>query len=717
VSSASKKSRQDTEAPGKTLRDTSTGSSDGPVLVYEGPDGTQRFPVGAAPLLIGRGAGADVRLGDLSLSSRHSRLEKSGAGWKLVDLGSRNGTFVNDVLVKQRKLADGDRVRLGRAQFRFTLSGEAEDLVTRFRHTLDEAHRRRGERGLREMADEFAQVARRHGAPGILVGSEEYRALQNLQEVMSALVEVRKPRAVFEMIVDTLIEFTGAERGFFILSDQGKKGTKGRRTRKVMAARNFDKEEIRDALAKVSKTIEREVVEKRRPVIVNDAPLDERYDGSDSIVDMRLRSVLAAPVRGSAHTPGGTIYLDNRFERGVFQDRQLPFIGMFSDFAAIALQNAALHASNEVRLEELTMAKCEVEELNRILADRVAQTSVELMEVKEHVLRDLDQAPLKYSYKKMIGKSRRMRDVFHLLDKVTDSDVPVLVHGESGTGKELVARAIHFNGPRKSEAFISENCAAIPETLLESELFGYKKGSFTGASADKKGLFEAANGGTLFLDEIGDMPMQMQKKLLRVLQEGEVRRVGGNRPIPIDVRILAASNQDLRMLCEKGRFREDLYYRLNVITVTLPPLRERREDVPLLVDHFLKEAARGGEPKSISDDAMKTLERHGWPGNVRELRNEIQRAAALSDRVIVPLILSDSVRGSRSETVAAVADLGEKTLKEMVREVAEELESRVIQEALKRCRGRKAQAARLLGVSRPTLDSKIESYGLVVKRT
>ncbi len=711
----SRKTTQHTKGGG--TQDAGTGSSDGPVLVYEGPDGAQRYPVGEASILIGRGTGADLRLGDLSLSARHSRLETSGHGWKIVDLGSRNGTFVNDVLVKQRKLADGDRIRLGRAQFRFMLSGESEDLVTQFRHLLDEAHHRRGERGLREMADEFAQAVRRHGAPGILVGTEEYRALQNLQEVMSAMVETRKPRAVFEMIVDTLIEFTGAERGFFILSDQGKKDASGRRTRKVMAARNFDKEEIRDAMAKVSKTIEREVVREGRPIIVNDAPLDERYGGSDSIADMRLRSVLAAPVRGTVHAAGGTIYLDNRFERGVFRENQLPFIAMFSDFAAIALQNAALHASNETRLEELTMAKCEVEELNRILADRVAQTSVELMEVKEHVLRDLDEAPLKYSYKKMIGKSRRMREVFHLLDKVTDSDVPVLIHGESGTGKELVARAIHFNGPRKGEPFISENCAAIPETLLESELFGYKKGSFTGASADKKGLFEAANGGTLFLDEIGDMPMPMQKKLLRVLQESEVRRVGGNRPIPIDVRILAASNQDLRKLCEEGRFREDLFYRLNVITVTLPPLRERREDVPLLVEHFLTEAARGGDVRSVSEDAMKALERHGWPGNVRELRNEIQRAAALSDRVIVPLVLSDSVRGGQGERIPAVADLGDKTLKEMVREVAEELESRVIQEALHRCRGRKAQAARLLGVSRPTLDSKIESYGLVVKRT
>jgi transcriptional regulator with GAF, ATPase, and Fis domain len=697
---------------------TRTASAEGPVLVYEGPEGSQQFPVGEEAILVGRGSGSDVRLGDLSLSSRHCRIERAGDGWKIVDLGSRNGTFVNDVLVKQRQLEDGDRVRLGRAQFRFLLTPDEDDPMQEVRTLVQRVHARRGEAGLKLLAEQFVAAAAASGAPGLLVGSDELRAAQDLRRVMTAMVEARQPRRVFEMIVDTLIEFTGAERGFFILSEgegagDGKAAKQG--TRKIMAARNFDKEEIRDALAKVSRTIEREVHRLGRPIIVNDAPLDDRYSGSDSVVDLRLRSVLCAPVRGRKDMVG-TIYLDNRFERGVFQERQLPFIQLFADQTAIAMQNAKLHASNEQRLEELTTAKAEVEELNRILAARIAQTSAELMEVKEHVMRDLDQAPLKYSYEKIVAHSRRMREVFHLLDRVTDSDVPVLIHGESGTGKELVARAIHFNGPRKSSPFISENCAAIPETLLESELFGYQKGSFTGATADKKGLFEAANGGTLFLDEIGDMPMDMQKKLLRVLQEHEVRRVGGNRPIPIDVRILAASNQDLRKLCEQGRFREDLFYRLNVITVTLPPLRDRREDIPLLVGRFLEEFTRDGGPKTVSEDAMRALQGYHWPGNVRELRNEIQRAAALSDRVIVPLVLSDSVRGQREEA-PAVADLGRRTLKEMVKGVTEELERKVIQEALVRSRGRKAQAARLLGVSRPTLDSKIDHYNLVVKRT
>ncbi|MDA1195786.1 MAG: sigma 54-interacting transcriptional regulator [Planctomycetota bacterium] len=696
-----------------TTKDTQsiTDHREGPVLLYEGPDGIQRFPLGDAPLRVGRGTGSDVRLGDLSLSGNHCVIEPSGRGWKVVDLGSRNGTFVNEVLVKQRKLEDGDRVRLGRAVFRFVTSGEAEDQMTQVRALVERSWARTRERGLEQLAEQFSEATAKLGRPGMLVTSRELKAAEHLQRVMSAMVAARKPRQVFEMIVDALIQFTGAERGFFILMEAGEAG---KRTRKVMAARNFDREEISNAVAKVSTTIEREARKHGRPVIVNDAPLDERYGGSDSIVSMRLRSVMCAPVRGTDGM-AGTIYLDNRFERGVFKDDQLKLVALFADQAAIALQNAMLHASNETRLEELTAAKSEVEELNRILSDRVARTSAELMEVKDHVLRDLDQAPLKYSYSSIIGQSRRMRDVFRLLDRVTDSEVPVLIHGESGTGKELVARAIHFNGARKNAAFISENCAAIPETLLESELFGYMKGAFTGATADRKGLFEAANGGTLFLDEIGDMPMDMQKKLLRVLQEKEVRRVGGTRTVSIDVRILAASNQDLRKLCEEGRFREDLYYRLNVIRVDLPPLRDRREDVPLLVRAFLDEFGGDEGPKSISEDTMAALQRHHWPGNVRELRNEVQRAAALSDRVIVPLVLSEAVRGTR-EDPPALHELGKKPLKEMVKEVTEALERQVIQEALDRSEGRKARAARLLGVSRPTLDSKIDNYGLVVKR-
>jgi transcriptional regulator with GAF, ATPase, and Fis domain len=682
-------------------------------LVLDQAQGPTRFPLRGQPVVVGRDAGSDVRLADRSLSGRHCRLEPVVGGWKIVDLESRNGTFVNEALVKQRRLAHGDRLRLGRVNLSFEVAGQEQDLINQVTLLVRRIHRRFGTEGLLEAAQAFATSANEQGVSGLLANAEEVRAAAQLQSVVTAMAEERRPEAVLGQIVDTLIEFTGAERGFFL---QHERDPEGRVRRRIVAARNFDREEVTDALEKVSRTIERRAHETGDPVLVVDAPTDERFSGSESIVDMRLRSILCVPVRGPAHTTG-SIYLDNRFERGVFSERHIPLLKAFADQAAVAIWNASLHAENEARLEALTTAKAEVEELNRILADRVAQTSAELMEVKEHVLREREEAPLKYSYRNILGTSRAMRDVFLLLDKVTDSDVPVLVQGESGTGKELVARALHFNGARKAGPFVSENCAAIPETLLESELFGYQKGAFTGATSDRKGLFEAANGGTIFLDEIGDMPLDMQKKLLRVLQEREVRRVGGNRAIPIDVRVVAASNQDLRKACAEGRFREDLYFRLAVITVDLPPLRDRREDIPLLVEHFLGTFAQeaGVAPLSISDDAMRALVAYHWPGNVRELRNEVQRAAALSDRVIVPLILSPNLAGARSKN-PAIQDLGRKALREMVREVTEELERAVIEEALRRSQGRKARAARLLGVSRPTLDAKIEAYHIDLRR-
>jgi transcriptional regulator with GAF, ATPase, and Fis domain len=247
----------------------------------------------------------------------------------------------------------------------------------------------------------------------------------------------------------------------------------------------------------------------------------------------------------------------------------------------------------------------------------------------------------------IVGISAPMRKVYDLIEKVLPSSYPVLIQGESGTGKELVARAFHKYGPRKDKPFVSENCAAIPETLLESELFGHKKGAFTGAVADRKGHFEVANTGTIFLDEIGDMSPAMQTKLLRVLQDGEVRAVGGDKVAHVDVRVIAASNKDLRELVSKRLFREDLYFRLNVITIYLPPLRERKDDIPLLVRHFLAKVAtdnrRGIE---VTAAGLKAMQKYRWPGNVRELENEVRRGVALCDDAIDAGDLSPEVRGA-----------------------------------------------------------------------
>jgi transcriptional regulator with PAS, ATPase and Fis domain len=262
---------------------------------------------------------------------------------------------------------------------------------------------------------------------------------------------------------------------------------------------------------------------------------------------------------------------------------------------------------------------------------------------------DLDSGPVhRERYTEIIGESPGILRVFRLMDRIADSMVPVLIQGESGTGKELVAAALHRNSFRRDKPFVAENCAAIPETLLESELFGYKKGAFTGADRSKVGLFKVADGGTLFLDEIGDMSLSMQKKLLRVLQDGEVRPVGSNEVFHVDVRIISASNKNLKEMVRSRLYREDLYYRLNTITVTVPPLRDRAEDIPILVEFFVKRIAgeMGCEPVPVSGEAMEALKRYKWPGNIRELENEVRRCMALlgDEKSIGVNSLSDGIQ-------------------------------------------------------------------------
>ncbi len=258
---------------------------------------------------------------------------------------------------------------------------------------------------------------------------------------------------------------------------------------------------------------------------------------------------------------------------------------------------------------------------------------------------------LKHAYPQIRGESPALLEVLATLDKICDSEIPVLIRGESGTGKELVARAIHENGPRRGKPYVSENCAALTETLLESELFGHVKGAFTGAVANKPGLFDQADGGTLFLDEVGDMSLGLQKKVLRALQDGEIRPVGGKARKHGDVRIVSATNRPLEQMITDGRFREDLYYRLNVVKLRLPPLRERAGDIPFLIEHFVAKACKqyGLPPKRIAPEAMAMLAAHTWPGNIRELENEVSRMVLMGDDPIAPAALSDAIRmASRS---------------------------------------------------------------------
>jgi two-component system, NtrC family, response regulator HupR/HoxA len=323
----------------------------------------------------------------------------------------------------------------------------------------------------------------------------------------------------------------------------------------------------------------------------------------------------------------------------------------------------------------------------------------------------------RFDFRNIIGESRVMQELFSLLAKVADSEVPVLITGESGTGKELVASAIHANGVRREKPFVVQNCSALNDNLLESELFGHVRGAFTGALRDKEGLFEVADTGTFFLDELGEMSPAMQVKLLRVLQDGTFMPVGATKPKRVNVRVVGATHRNLEEMVSKGTFREDLYYRLAVVNVRLPPLRERHGDVPRLVEYFLRSFAdRSGKPmRTLDADAMQRLESYQWPGNIRQLENEIQRALVMSGNSAEKIStehLSPQVASSNPFNApgshSSVGPSGEVKLKDAL----EHLERQMIVDTLKRCGGNKSEAARQLGVSRSNLIAKAQSYGL-----
>jgi DNA-binding NtrC family response regulator len=356
-----------------------------------------------------------------------------------------------------------------------------------------------------------------------------------------------------------------------------------------------------------------------------------------------------------------------------------------------------------------------VESMKRGASDYLTKPvkSEELVRVVERVVREAGlrrevnrlrkEVHKEYSFHHILGKSKAIQAVFDLIRRVADSPTNLLITGESGTGKELVAKAIHYNSDRKDAPFIPVNCAAIPEQLLESELFGHMRGSFTDAKMDKRGLFEEAQKGTLFLDEISELPLILQAKILRAIQEKEIRRVGANKPVPVDVRIIAATNLNLSEEVKVKRFRDDLYYRLNVIEIKLPPLRERREDIPLLVDAFLKKCgeARHKEVKGVSETALAMLMDYAWPGNVRELENVIERAVTLTrgDK-ISPDDLPAAVQGARGDR-CVLDEAAEKTLP------LHEIEKEYIKKILEKTGGNKYQAAHALGIDRKTLYRKL----------
>ncbi len=468
---------------------------------------------------------------------------------------------------------------------------------------------------------------------GIVTGEEsrDYRNVMTLLDMIVAVNLITDRRKLLQRITDMMIELADSERGIVLLSEGE---TEGVRAVIAQDARMNEIEPTAFAQLAVDRSFESgEVI----CFVGGDGGDGVRLDaavsgggvlsGEDGLSDEQLEEALRAlGVKSMICLPlpvqdriVGVLYLDSKQVSPTFSESDLIFV------RALARQiGTAIEAS---RLYESTMQRgVEVEEFAKRLTQKVEAQASELTNLEK----SLSELKLKYDYGNIVGKSRPMREIFQLLDKITESNVPVLIQGETGTGKELIARALHYNGPRKTKAFVTVNCSAITETLLESELFGHVKGAFTGADQDKKGLFEQADGGTIFLDEIQDMSRGMQRELLRVIQESEIRRVGGKEIIKVDTRVISAVNRDLKELLAKGEFRQDLYFRLNVVAIELPPLRRRKEDIPLLVQHYLRDLGkREGRHVKIEKAALRKLLRHDWPGNVRELENCLEKTVLM----------------------------------------------------------------------------------------
>jgi transcriptional regulator with GAF, ATPase, and Fis domain/tetratricopeptide (TPR) repeat protein len=511
-----------------------------------------------------------------------------------------------------------------------------------------------------------------------------------LEAIVRALSVRDRLRPLLEQVLDTLILWTGVERGLLLL-----RAPNGRLIPR--AARNLARRDLTGEQLALSHTIAARALALGDVVVATDA-LSTLGDAHASIHHLKLRSVLALPLvaRGEGL---GVVYLDDRGRKGAFGPRELAWVRVVASQAALAIADArdAVLLRRAVRRAERARGRLESALQKREEELDVTRTQLELAR---------DGAETRFRYDEIAGRSEPMRELLHLVDKVTASDVPVLVIGESGTGKELVARAMHANGRRGRRAFVSENCASVPETLLESTLFGHLKGAFTGASAARAGLFDVADGGTLFLDEIGEMSMAMQAKLLRVLQDGKVRPVGGERERAVDVRVVAATHRDLAAMVASGTFREDLFYRLNVISLRVPPLRERADDIPPLVDHFVRKHAPGRAVK-ITRAAMAKIVAFSWPGNVRQLENEVRRALVLGEGAIDVAELSAEVaRGGGGSARGAGLDL---------RARVDLLETELVIEALAKTRGNQTRAAQLLGVSRFGLQKMMKRLKIAAR--
>jgi serine/threonine-protein kinase PknK len=552
-----------------------------------------------------------------------------------------------------------------------------------------------------------APVERKSGRPRILfenldsIGIEELpdvahelRTLRRILDLNKRLARAKDEDELLDAFLDGALTLGGAERAFLV-------GPGDDAGVVIVRARDAGGEVAKDGAVRVVAGVARRVLLGGAAEAIEDLSRESRGAG--------VRSVLCVPFQSERRL---ALWLDSRREEGAFSSADADLLSAYAEQAALALERIRLLAQNQRQRDELLVAASEGRRLNERLAELLERRTTELKDARA----DLALVDEDFNrYAEIIGRGPGTLSVLRQVGRVADTNVPVLFEGESGTGKELFARALHARSGRASARFVAENCAALPDTLLENELFGHERGAFTGADAAAPGLFERADGGTLFLDEVGDMSVNLQKRLLRVLQEGEVRRVGGSSVRKVDVRVVTATNRDLLSLVKDGRFREDLYYRLAVVKVRVPPLRERREDIPALCDHFLMRFGKDGRPRRMSEPALDALVRYGWPGNIRQLENEIRRAAALSRGTIELESLSAEILDPVTPlALGAKGDAAEADGRNL-KSIVEELETRIVRRILDREGGNISRAARALGLSRLGLRKKLRRYRLEVR--
>ena len=625
-----------------------------------GPRQGEIFVLTEEEVFIGREPTNQIAVLDATASRRHCSIYKQGQQFHLRDRESRNSTIVNGVQVSDHVLQPGDEIRVGQSLFVFREAGSDSYAPKTVQHYDSDTPN--STIVLRQEDTLYLRPPRTgQDLPATERTVRDLKVLLNFSRTVNA---VRDLAALEKQVLEAMIEVAPADHAAIFLIDQG--------SEEPTFAMGWKRGEGPAQKMVVSRTILNQVISDRVAVLSGDIREDQQLKSSDSLMIGSVRSVLAVPLEVQGRRLLGAIYLDAMAASARFDTNLLQLVTALGSVAALAIEN----------LRQLEWLHTE----NRRLQEEIG---------------------IQHS---MIGDSDAIKAVHTFIGRVAGSDSTVLIWGESGTGKELVARAIHENSPRATKPFVAINCAAITETLLESELFGHEKGSFTGAVAQKRGKLEVAEGGTILLDEIGELALPLQAKLLRVLQEREFERVGGTKPIKLDVRVIAATNRDLKKESENKTFRQDLYYRLNVVSVRMPALRERKKDIPQLANFFAARCAEKVKRRivGISPEAGRCLTAYDWPGNVRELENTIERAVALgSTEMILPEDLPESILEGAAATGTPV-----NALQDNLRDAKKAM----IEKAIEDANGVYTDAAKILGVHPNHLFRLVRTLNLQPKR-